>query len=585
MIKLLLPLSLVIYFLLPVGVVQGQTDAGRNFSNGVNFYNQLNGLTTHAATGGMAETDITNMETYYRSGKMQLDSALLDVPDSQKNVVNYFAANLNYSYAVGLLKKGDKKAAFEILKSTEIAINTFTSEAFPFEYETNKLFHIVRWSDFEQVQCAFNAVLGGAYFDDNQFDSALEYLRKANDVVCLESIAFINNSYRLLKIKQAKNEEDDEMLDVAVGLFSAWNQLDDISREQLTALKDVPALCADIIEKILVKDPSLSADGEFWARTSRLLTDEKMEERAIAFAVNAIKSGYKDKEFLLSLFPQAQNAGNKMAARLAADKFAGITADTDCSDFELCANQYLQLEEKDLAEKYRQKAEKCNRNSTKTEKITARDGGLYLGTYISPLFRSDFGAVAAMQTRRWMMEVSWQTLDDRRDKLYDLRIRGVDGAADQRVRWDGYYTHLAVSKLSGKKGGKNYSGLLFGYNQRLYQPINVLTITNKSGDLVNVDGAVTFKPKEERYILMLNSGRHSYGRLLASDFFFGFGGAWSRFERGNDSFDNKDYTYEHPLIDGRKSGRISLMARVGVTVGLQVGNKTFEKKVKKKSHS
>jgi hypothetical protein len=86
---------------------------------------------------------------------------------------------------------------------------------------------------------------------------------------------------------------------------------------------------------------------------------------------------------------------------------------------------------------------------------------------------------------------------------------------------------------------------------------------------------------------MFNGGYHSYGRYLAADFYMGYGLSWNSFDRGNTDFDSKDYNYEgNPLLNGRKQGRISLVARVGVTIGLQIGPRTFEaKKAQKKSHS
>lgn len=563
---------------------RAQESVTDHLAKGIQSYNQIKTVVA-APSGTLAEIDAVNLDNYYKNGKTQLDSALLMVPDSQKIAVRYFLANLGKSYADGLMLKNDTTRALSVLQALDSTFNEFSSDHFPFEYQTNNLYHIVRWSDFESVICQYNAALGTLYFNDKQYDKALEYVRKANDPVCLEPEAFIWNTYRLVTIKKEKNEDDSELLDAALALFASWNLLDDDTKNSTVTLQSIPVLCADAIEKILVENPSLSNDGEVWARSSRLLTDERMENRAVNFAVNAIKNGLKDKEFLLSLFPQAQQTGNKIAAKLAADEYAALTVDSNCTELQLAADQYEQLGESSLAKKFRDKAGACSKSYAKMTRVSARDGGLYLGTYVAPWFRSDWGVVGAIHSRKWLMEVSYQSLDDRRDKMYDIRIRGVDGAADARARWDGYYTHLAISKLGGKKGGHSYSGLLFGYNLREYQPIYVQSITNEQGDQINSGGDVTFNAKEERYILMTNNGFHSYGRFFASDFFFSIGGAWTRFERGNAGFDNDNYTYSHPLIDGRRSSRVALMVRVGMTIGLEIGNKTFEKKSKKKSHS
>jgi hypothetical protein len=157
----------------------------------------------------------------------------------------------------------------------------------------------------------------------------------------------------------------------------------------------------------------------------------------------------------------------------------------------------------------------------------------------------------------------------------------VDGSADQKVRWDGYYTHVAINRTSGKKGARTYSGLLFGYNQRNYQRMLVQTILDETGAVVNTWGPEEFRPKEERYILMLNSGAHFNGRFLASNTYFSFGGAWNRFDKGSGSAFVERSKYEYlgnPLLNGRRANRFALMARIGITIGFQVGPRTFQPK-------
>ena len=206
-------------------------------------------------------------------------------------------------------------------------------------------------------------------------------------------------------------------------------------------------------------------------------------------------------------------------------------------------------------------------------KVTGREGGLYLGAYVFPLFRRDWGAVAAIQTRKWYIEASWQKANHNRDYLLDQQLKGEDGARREKAYWDGYYAHLAVNGISRKsrnRGNRSYMGVLLGYNLRTFETV----ISNVWDENNTFLGIYEFKPSETRYILMLNMGQHLDYRMLAANFYFSLGGSYNRFERGNEPFDNDNFSYERNLLK-REISRFGFAMRVGVTVGLQFGPRTF----------
>lgn len=570
-------------------VVFGQ-NAQQDFEKAVTDFNQLRALADAMVPGQITGADMLKADTLHQKSSMVFTQIASGRSDSLSFLAGYFKTNANYQYARILLQNGNKKQAYTVLQSAQAGFDTFVSDSFPLEYNGLQKYFIVHWSDFAQDQCLFNAALGSLYYENSATEKALDCLRKSSGAGCLEQDAQALQNNQILRITTDAGNRDEEVLSTALGLFEIWNNLDETTRNGLPELKDVPARCTALIEEILAANPEFSEEGEVWARVSRLLADEREEVKAVTFALNAIKAGYKDKEFLLSVFPLAERVGDKAAARLAADEFAAQVESYECDNLNLAAQQYETLKEELLSEQYRNKATACEKNKAKQAKAVARDGGLYLGTYIYPLFRSDWGAVAGIQTRKHLFEFSYQALDDRRDKLYDLRFKGVNGAVDQVVRWDGYYAHVAINRIRGKKGGKGYTGTLWGYNLREFQTITIDDITDQNGVSVNDGQNIMFKPREERYILMMNAGTHSYGRFLASNFFVSLGGAWSTFDRGNATFDNDAYTYSNSgtpsaLLNSRKSGRFSLMARVGMTIGLQFGPRMMEKKEKKKGHS
>lgn len=214
-------------------------------------------------------------------------------------------------------------------------------------------------------------------------------------------------------------------------------------------------------------------------------------------------------------------------------------------------------------------------NAVQTRETAGREVGLYLGAYVFPLFRRDWGAVAAIQTRKWYIEASWQKANHNRDYLLDQQLAGVDEARREKVYWDGYYVHLAINGISRKRrgpGNRSYMGALLGYNNRKFETV----ISNVSDENNVFLGIQEFKPAETRYILMLNMGQHLQYHLLAADVYFSLGGSYHRFDRGNEMFDTGQYFFDRSLLK-RGNTRFGFVMRVGVTVGLQFGARTFRR--------
>lgn len=207
-------------------------------------------------------------------------------------------------------------------------------------------------------------------------------------------------------------------------------------------------------------------------------------------------------------------------------------------------------------------------NAVPTGKAAGREGGLYLGAYVFPPFRRDWGAVAAIQTRKWYIEASWQKANHNRDYLLDQQLKGEEGARREKAYWDGYYAHLAVNGISrntGKHGNRSYLGVLLGYNPRTFETV-VSNVWDENNTFL---GIYEFKPSETRYFLMLNMGQHLHYRMLAADFYFSMGGFYSRSARGNQAFDNDNFSYERNLLK-RGGSRFGFAMRVGLTAGLQL---------------
>ncbi len=554
--------------------------ARTDFEKAVSDWNQLRSMRSAVGEVASFSKGKEQADQVYESTIRTLDQ--LNKADSLQPFIQLVRWSAGSDYAVLLDQFGKREDAFQVRTALLESSQQLLKQDFPIEYQGDTKYFIVQRFDFEQEVNQFIAELGYAYYSKNDLLNALPLLKEADEMGKLDPKMAARNSMILFNSLLTQNPAPDtHLLRVALQLFQDWNSLDQAARATLNQGDNLTEKCVEVIERALMEHPEWSEQGALWAKSSRLLATVNKEDKSVAFASQAIKAGYQEREFLLSLFPMALRVGDNATARLAVDQLASQLLPDQCDFHQMVAVNYQKMGEDELFRRYQKRAEACQQQANKTQHRQEREGGLYLGSYVFPWFRTDWGAVAGIQTRKWYLEFSYQELSDRRDKLYDIRFRGVDGSADQKVRWDGYYTHVAINRTSGKKGARTYSGLLFGYNQRNYQRMLVQTILDETGVVVNTWGPEEFRPKEERYILMLNSGAHFNGRFLASNTYFSFGGAWNRFDKGSGSafVERSEYEYlGNPLLNGRRANRFALMARIGITIGFQVGPRTFQPK-------
>ena len=554
--------------------------ARTDFEKAVSDWNQLRSMRSAVGEVASFSKGKEQADQVYESTIRTLDQ--LNKADSLQPFIQLVRWSAGSDYAVLLDQFGKREDAFQVRTALLESSQQLLKQDFPIEYQGDTKYFIVQRFDFEQEVNQFIAELGYAYYSKNDLLNALPLLKEADEMGKLDPKMAARNSMILFNSLLTQNPAPDtHLLRVALQLFQDWNSLDQAARATLNQGDNLTEKCVEVIERALMEHPEWSEQGALWAKSSRLLATVNKEDKSVAFASQAIKAGYQEREFLLSLFPMALRVGDNATARLAVDQLASQLLPDQCDFHQMVAVNYQKMGEDELFRRYQKRAEACQQQANKTQHRQEREGGLYLGSYVFPWFRTDWGAVAGIQTRKWYLEFSYQELSDRRDKLYDIRFRGVDGSADQKVRWDGYYTHVAINRTSGKKGARTYSGLLFGYNQRNYQRMLVQTILDETGVVVNTWGPEEFRPKEERYILMLNSGAHFNGRFLASNTYFSFGGAWNRFDKGSGSAFVERSKYEYlgnPLLNGRRANRFALMARIGITIGFQVGPRTFQPK-------
>jgi hypothetical protein len=560
-------------FLITFGCFLGPLTAQSRLETAIATYNQVHNAVNHAdkQTATAAEfSELTNTAT---SQIVQLDSFLTNSSDSMATAASYFRGLYLYELATYATQLQKTTTADSLYSASERQLGGFDTARFPIEYNLKGESYQVLFGDFGPILADLNAKIAQSNFNAKKYDDALTYARKADFSGYLAGPDKVINNYRLVRMLPMQEPDMAARFEAALNGIELFDELSQF--EQKSVISEIPDFiqyCTDAISEIIKSDASYAETGSTWATLSRFFLEQGKEDQALQMADSAVVYGCTEREFLLSTIPLAKKKERLDLAKKSAKLFAEGIDDKECTTLQQAVDMFKELDDDRQVEIYEKKAKKCQSSITNSQR---RDFGLYAGAYVLPLFRTDWGVHGVFLTRRHLFEVSYQAITDRRDRKYDLRLRGIDGAADFPARWDGYYAHASINKVSGKYGRRNYTGVLFGYNERNFQTIEELQITDNSGNPVTDGTAVLFQPVEKRYIVMLNSGSHSYGKILGTNWFFSIGGAWCQFDHGNTTYDRDTYNFSNPLINGRKDGRLVLMARFGMTVGLHVGPKTI----------
>ena len=542
-----------------------QTD----LESSVRIYREIRNFSDRISSGSMTKADFRHIDQKTSEGLSLLQPIIAKGNNEEKQIARYFDTNLKYEKAIASEKFGEYEMAINNLMQINAQINGLTSDQFPLEYWFDERLHVIRWEDFAPVQANYNHKLAFYYFDKENLDEALPYARKAHANPYLNLARLCETEFLISSIKLQTGTFDQEAVEMAVDGLDNYSNISEQDRSN--RMETVPETSAELLRKSLSTEADLSDEGKVPARAARLFGFEKKEAEYLEFAGMALRDGYENAEFARKTADDAIAAGDNATARLATDKLAELTDNDDCDRLKAIANNYAALNMRAKAEEYSKKVGVCELQSKRKERAANRDGGLYLGTYIVPLFRKNWGAVAAIQTRKVLIEASYLDISNKRDRLRDLQLRSIDDLDEEKIFWDGYYTHLAISTIrSGRMGMRPYTGLLFGYNLREFEELQNVEVFDNTGASI---GTFSYAPVEKRYIVMLNGGLHGYGKIFAGDVFIGIGGSYNTFERGGMEADG--YAYGSPMLQNRKKGRISLMFRFGITVGLQVGTKTF----------
>ncbi|HNM25569.1 MAG TPA: hypothetical protein PKL15_09075, partial [Saprospiraceae bacterium] len=536
---------LVALLLVSVASLFAQTKAERDLESAVRKYNAMRDYSAALKPATVTDADIANVGKSVDEGLTLLDPIIKKESGDIVEVARYF--RMNYLYEKGFLlgMKGRRAEAFELLQTIDGDMNSFTSARFPLRYSFEGRNFVIKWENFAPTQGEYFVSMTEFSFSKKDYDNALAYAGKANaNASFLSDYLRAINNYWIVQMKNERREYDRVSLDAAVMALESYHELDADQRQSSGDLSKLLDMAPATVDNILTQHTELQASGEPYARVAKVMRAEGKGDQYRNFAAKAIRAGYRDREFLEQALNDAATARDRQLGLLAAERLSNMTAADDCAGLAKLADQFELIGEKKRAEEYRSKSSACTRRQHRAQARAQRDFGLYVGGYVLPLFRKDWGGVLGIQTRKVYIEASYLAASNNRDRLWDLRFAGVDGYDVQKIYWDGYYAHLAVNGIArdSRRGFRPYTGVLMGYNYREFDAITSAVFDHATN---TYQGTQTFEPVQKSYILMVNFGAHSYGRLLAADLYFSLGAAFNSFDRGNEAFaDNDSFLYE-----------------------------------------
>ena len=174
--------KITIAFLLFANIVGAQNGSLETLEKGITEYNKLHNLSEALTESTVSAAELNAVETMLQTGTALFESVLQSPADSLHNIASYLKNNLLYDYAQVLFQSGDKAKALPILVGMEGSMDQLAALSYPLVFEGDTKAMTIQWSDFVPRLFNLNVQLGEKYFAENNYDTALVYIRKARDL-------------------------------------------------------------------------------------------------------------------------------------------------------------------------------------------------------------------------------------------------------------------------------------------------------------------------------------------------------------------------------------------------------------------
>lgn len=231
-------------------------------------------------------------------------------------------------------------------------------------------------------------------------------------------------------------------------------------------------------------------------------------------------------------------------------------------------NSKLELLPADFKKEYKRKEAK----RIAEQKRANSSFNIYAGTYPFLLLKSadkrDYGAVLNFVTKKSAIEFSFLQIQQNKNFNKENYWKATIDPLKEMSMWDGYYTHAQYKQFGKAYGSTNYyQGYLLGMASKKYNAMQV-DITEISTSQVT---STTFNATEKQYIAMYNFGTMFLFKGIGVDAYCGVGGSYNIFNQGA-AVDKTLYTIQNASLQSNKPTSFGFVFRVGLTVGLNIGN-------------
>jgi len=537
-------------------------------------YNALSDYTDNIRKDSIAKEQLDYVKAQSDKGIALLDEVIRTETGEMQATAKYFKTNFQFKYLfLAALKNGTKaiQREFDLL---EADMNAYTEASFPLRYSIEGKNFIINFKNFAPAQIDFWLLKAELLRNKkNEPEQVLNYSRKVFSSSYSEDYVRVITAGFILEAKEGRKEYDKEAYDAATAILRDFGNLGESQQTFIKKNKFTgPAKSWSLIKEIVPKVAGSNwQQGEMFAESATRLS--KINETTLATEAyqKAVQTGYSKPDFLFETADFALANNNNVLGTLAVSRLEQTTGETQCEILRRTGDYYQRLGNYPKADALRKRSEKCQKKQAKSMRTGGEGFHLYLGGYVFPAFKKNYGGVVNFVFPKAAIEFSYLNMAKKTENHMDLTtFKSVSLDDDEERVWSGFYTHIApkfVAENNWDDRAKRYSGFLLGYAQKDFKPI-VSNVTHLS------DGAITsetFHPTGKQYIAMLNIGGIIVGKGFGLDMYASVGAAYNQFDGGHPSYDSEDYTIESAFLENRQPGYFTVAMRAGFTIGLCLG--------------
>ncbi|MBK8705013.1 MAG: hypothetical protein IPN33_16585 [Saprospiraceae bacterium] len=295
---------------------QTMTANEKQLESAVKIYNELNTFIDHfGGENKMALSDLYAIDADVEKGLVLLDDLIKKESGEILKTANYFRTNFLYQQAFAYGIYGNNAAAYTKFKAIANEINALTSSSFPFRYKFEEKNYIINWENFSLTLGEFYAAmaeLGGINGDD---DESLRYARLSLNYPQSTAWYKFVSLVQILKIKEKKQQYDQETVDISLQHMNQFALLDEESKKSVETYNFPDYTYSwNLLATAIQRNPALSNNGYYYAQATSVF--KKMaDDRSLSDAyMKAVNAGYSDRGFYLkppiTPYPKIQGTGH-----------------------------------------------------------------------------------------------------------------------------------------------------------------------------------------------------------------------------------------------------------------------------------